>query len=199
MRLRGAAAGETLVLIDGVRIGDPTDTDGSSISATSSAADIERIEVLRGPQSALYGSDAMGGVINIITRKGSKTPQRTVTVEGGSYGTLSTRATMSGGDDHWTYSLGVNLLHSDGFPALRLPRSTVRSVDRQRRHAAAAAARRRSDNKGGATARFSYQASPTASPSTSASRCSATRCASTIPSPSSASDVFSNYNHVARR
>ena len=58
----------------------------------------------------------MGGVINIITRKGSKTPRRNVTVEAGSYGTLSTRATLSGGDDRWTYSLGVNLLHSDGFP-----------------------------------------------------------------------------------
>ena len=72
--------------------------------------------MLRGPQSALYGSDAMGGVINIITRKGGKTPHRSVTVEAGSYGTISTRATMSGGDDRWTYSLGVNALHADGFP-----------------------------------------------------------------------------------
>jgi vitamin B12 transporter len=115
VRLRGANPGETLVLIDGVRIGNPTSTDGSFDFGNLSAVDIERIEILRGPQSALYGSDAMGGVINIITRKGTKTPRRTVTVEAGSYGTLSTRATMSGGDDVWTYSLGVNLLHSDGF------------------------------------------------------------------------------------
>jgi vitamin B12 transporter len=58
----------------------------------------------------------MGGVINIITRKGSKTPRRSVTVEAGGYGTISTKATMSGGDDVWTYSLGVNALHTDGFP-----------------------------------------------------------------------------------
>ncbi len=115
VRLRGANPGETLVLIDGVRIGNPTATDGSLDFGNLSAVDIERIEILRGPQSALYGSDAMGGVINIITRKGTKTPRRTVTVEAGSYGTLSTRATMSGGDDVWTYSLGVNALHSDGF------------------------------------------------------------------------------------
>ena len=50
--------------------------------------DIDRIEILRGPQSALYGSDAMGGVINVVTRKGAKTPRRNVTVEAGSYGTL---------------------------------------------------------------------------------------------------------------
>jgi len=116
VRLRGANPGQTLVLIDGVRIGSPTATDGSVDFGALSAADVERIEILRGPQSALYGSDAMGGVINIITRKGGKTPHRSVTVEAGSYGTLSTRATMSGGDDAWTYSLGINLLHSDGFP-----------------------------------------------------------------------------------
>ena len=115
VRLRGANPGETLVLIDGVRVGDPSATDGSLDFGNLSAVDIERIEILRGPQSALYGSDAMGGVINIITRKGGKTPRRNVTVEAGGYGTLSTRATMSGGDDVWTYSLGVNLLHSDGF------------------------------------------------------------------------------------
>ena len=120
VRLRAANPGETLVLIDGIRIGNTTATDGSVDFGNLSAANIDRIEVLRGPQSALYGSDAMGGVINIITRKGGKTPHRTVTVEAGSYGTLSTRATMSGGDDRWTYSLGVNALHTDGFPAIRL-------------------------------------------------------------------------------
>jgi vitamin B12 transporter len=116
VHLRGSNSGQTLVLIDGVRVGDPTATDGSLDFGNLAPVDIDRIEILRGPQSALYGSDAMGGVINIITRKGGKTPRRTVTLEGGSYGTLSTRATMSGGDDRWTYSLGVNLLHSDGFP-----------------------------------------------------------------------------------
>jgi vitamin B12 transporter len=116
VRLRAANPGETLVLIDGIRIGNTTATDGSVDFGNLSVANIDRIEVLRGPQSALYGSDAMGGVINIITHKGGKTPRRTVTVEAGSYGTLSTRATMSGGDDQWTYSLGVNALHTDGFP-----------------------------------------------------------------------------------
>ena len=61
--LRGATPGQTLVLVDGVRIGDPSSTDGSVDFGGLVATDIERIEVLRGPQSALYGSDAMGGVI----------------------------------------------------------------------------------------------------------------------------------------
>ena len=116
VHLRGADAGKTLVLIDGVRVGDAASTDGSVDFGNLAPVDVERIEILRGPQSALYGSDAMGGVINIITRKGAKAARRNVTVEAGSYGTLSTRASLSGGDDRWTYSLGVNLLHSDGFP-----------------------------------------------------------------------------------
>ena len=159
VRLRGANPGETLVLIDGVRVGDPTATDGSLDFGNLSAVDIERIEILRGPQSALYGSDAMGGVINIITRKGTKTPRRNVTVEAGSYGTLSTRATMSGGDDVWTYSLGVNLLHSDGFAryGYRIDRPIVIGdggplpplpPDDP-------------TDKGGASGRFSYRASET--------------------------------------
>ena len=157
VHLRGANPGQTLVLIDGVRIGDAAATDGSVDFGNLAPVDIDRIEILRGPQSALYGSDAMGGVINIITRKGGKTPRRNVTVEAGSYGTLSTRATLSGGDDRWTYSLGVNLLHSDGFPryGYRIDRPLV---DRRRRHAAAAAAGRRPDQQGRARRPLHLQA-----------------------------------------
>jgi vitamin B12 transporter len=115
--LRGSAsAGDTLVLIDGIRVGDPTQTDGSLDFGNVSVTDIERIEVLRGPQSALYGSNAMAGVINIITKKGGKTPHRSVLVEAGSYGTIHTRESMSGGDDQWTYAFSIDALHADGFP-----------------------------------------------------------------------------------
>jgi vitamin B12 transporter len=114
--LRGAGAGRTLVLIDGVRVGDSSSVDNALDFGNLSAVDIERIEVLRGPQSALYGSDAMGGVINIITRKGSKKPRRSVTVDGGSYGTIEARGSISGADDRWTYSLGIDFLRTQGFP-----------------------------------------------------------------------------------
>ena len=141
VRLRGANPGETLVLIDGVRIGNTTATDGSLDFGNLAIVDIDRIEILRGPQSALYGSDAMGGVINIITRKGAgKTPKRTVTVEAGSYGTLSTRATHVGRRRRWTYSLGVNLLHSRRVSPLRL--SHRPAADRSAAGDAAAAAAR---------------------------------------------------------
>ncbi len=154
--LRGSNPGETLVLIDGVRIGDPSATDGSLDFGNLSVVDVERIEVLRGPQSALYGSDAMGGVINIITRKGAKTPHRTVTVEAGSYGTISTHATMSGGDDVWTYSLGVNALHSDGFPryGYRIDRPIVDGLGPLPPLPADDPT-----DKGGASGRFSYRLS----------------------------------------
>lgn len=117
VRIRGADPGAVLVLVDGMRIGNVSATDGSVDFGNLTAVNIDRIEVLRGPQTALYGSDAMAGVINIITKKGTAgEPVRSVSVEGGSYGTVSGRASMSGGDDRWTYSLGVNAMYTDGFP-----------------------------------------------------------------------------------
>ncbi len=69
IRIRGSESNQTLVLIDGVEVNDPSS--GSEFDfAHLMADDIERIEVLRGPQSALYGSDAIGGVVNIVTRRG---------------------------------------------------------------------------------------------------------------------------------
>ncbi len=117
VRIRGADPGAVLVLIDGQRVGNASATDGTLDFGNLTAVNIDRIEVLRGPQTALYGSDAMAGVINIITRKGTPgEPQRSVSIEGGSYGTISGRASISGGDDRWTYSFGVNTMYTDGFP-----------------------------------------------------------------------------------
>lgn len=124
VRLRGSEAGQTLVMIDGIRIGDPSSTAGEFNFASMALTDIERIEVLRGPQSALYGSDAMGGVINIITRRGSRASTRSVTVEGGSYGTLFTRAEMSGATETTSYAFALTGFHTDGFSSYgyRIPR-----------------------------------------------------------------------------
>jgi vitamin B12 transporter len=115
--LRGGAAGQVLVMIDGVPIGDPSATDGSLNFGNLSALDIDRIEIVRGPQSSLYGSDAMSGVINIITKKAKKGELRkTVTIEGGSYGTLQGTAAVSGSTDNLAYSLGVTDVYTQGFP-----------------------------------------------------------------------------------
>jgi vitamin B12 transporter len=71
--------------------------------------DVERIEVLRGPQSGLYGSDAIGGVISIITRKGEGPPKATASVEGGSFGSFNQAARLSGAQNNISYSF--NILH----------------------------------------------------------------------------------------
>lgn len=77
---RGAKPNFTLVLLDGVKANDPTNTRGGSYDfSTLDMNDIERIEFVRGPASAIYGSDAVGGVINIITRHGSDTPEASLT------------------------------------------------------------------------------------------------------------------------
>lgn len=84
---RGAKPNFTLVLLDGVKANDPTNTRGGSYDfSTLDLNDIQRVEMVRGPASAVYGSDAVGGVINIITRKGTPDLQAGLNAEGGSFG-----------------------------------------------------------------------------------------------------------------
>jgi len=92
--LRGANSGQTLVLIDGVRVGSATL--GSFNWANLSTADVDRIEIVRGPQSSLYGADAMGGVIQIFTRKGKGKPHVRVYGEAGTYHTVSGGSSITG-------------------------------------------------------------------------------------------------------
>jgi vitamin B12 transporter len=113
--LRGANTGQTLVLIDGIRVNDPSGAAGDFNFALIAPGTVDRVEVLRGPQSALYGSDAMGGVINIITKKGGGPAQYNVRTEAGSYGTVATTAAMSGSAGPWTYAVTGSGQHSNGF------------------------------------------------------------------------------------
>jgi len=113
--IRGAEAGHTLVMIDGVRVNDPASARNSFDFAVFSPTDIERIEILRGPQSALYGSDALGGVINIITRKRTGAMSMTVAAEGGSYDTFAGNAAAGGSIGPVSLSVSGTLFDTNGF------------------------------------------------------------------------------------
>lgn len=116
--LRGATAGQTLFLIDGVRINDPSTVDGQAILGDLFVNDIERIEILRGPQSTLYGSDAIGGVIDILTRRGGTEPLALrASAEGGSFDTYRLNAAANGTVGSIDYGAAVNWLHTNGISA----------------------------------------------------------------------------------
>jgi vitamin B12 transporter len=107
---RGTNNAHTLIMIDGVRVGDPMSTDGKMSIADLSTDNIERIEIVRGAQSILYGSDAIGGVINIITKKGKGKPKFYLSSEGGSFETFRERAGVSGSNDKINYAASVSRL-----------------------------------------------------------------------------------------
>jgi vitamin B12 transporter len=115
IRLRGTDSGQTKVLIDGISVGDVTDVSNSYDFDTLMVCDIDRIEILRGPQSALYGSDAIGGVINILTNSPQNRNKATAFVEGGSYGTVQGGTGFNVGDDKLYYGANVQHFKTDGF------------------------------------------------------------------------------------
>lgn len=115
--LRGANSEHTLVMIDGVEVNDPITPSRTYDFSHIRVEGIERIEILRGPQSTLYGSDAMAGVINIITQKGKGKPRLQLSSLGGSYGTLSGTAGLTGSLERLHYSLWASSLISQGFSA----------------------------------------------------------------------------------
>lgn len=118
VRLRGAESDQTLVLIDGIEANDPALSSGFDF-AHLLAESVERIEVLRGAQSALWGSDAIGGVINIITKsgKGLEENQYSASAEYGSFSTKNGAVSARGDTGAFNYALSVQRLDSDGFSA----------------------------------------------------------------------------------
>lgn len=112
--MRGANSNHTKVLLDGVPLNDPTANRAFNF-ANLTLDNVERIEVLRGPQSTLYGSNAIGGVINVITRRGSGPAHGTVSAYSGSFDTWNTSASISGGDDVFYYSFAGSYFETDGF------------------------------------------------------------------------------------
>jgi vitamin B12 transporter len=115
--LRGAAAVNTIVLVDGVRIGSATlgfaQLDGLSL------AQVERIEVLRGPASSLYGADAVGGVVQVFTRQAPQRPGLEAELAAGGLGSREASLTVGGRTGPWTLSASAGQERSRGVSALR--------------------------------------------------------------------------------
>lgn len=114
LAVRGAETAYTAVYIDGIRYSSQSGSGGTSWQSIPLAM-IERIEVLRGPAAAIYGSDSMGGVVQIFTRRGAQAFAPSVSVGTGSHGTLRAQAGLSGVQQDWDYSLSIARERSDGF------------------------------------------------------------------------------------
>ncbi len=112
--MRGTNSNHTLVLIDGIEASDPSSPAGAVDFSNLWLDNIERIEIVRGPQSTLYGSDAIGGVIHITTRRGEGDLQAAGKLEGGSDKTFNQQASLAGSRDRLNYSFGVTHIDRDG-------------------------------------------------------------------------------------
>lgn len=119
--MRGSTPGQTLVLLDGVEINDPSNPNRSFDFSNLSLNSIERIEVLKGPQSILYGSNAMSGVINIISKKGDKKKKQTdLKLSYGSFKTSLFSLGTGGNINNLLYRFGGNILQSEGISAAKV-------------------------------------------------------------------------------
>jgi vitamin B12 transporter len=114
VRSRGGEANQLLVLIDGIRANDPAAGDRFSWESLTTY-DVERIEVVRGPQSAVWGSDANTGVINIITRKGESGLAGSGFIEAGSYDSVNGGLRIGGGNELLSWGVNGSYLEQDGF------------------------------------------------------------------------------------
>jgi vitamin B12 transporter len=118
--MRGTNPNHTKVLIDGIDVGDPSNSNAAFDFGHLLTQDIQQVEVLRGPQSGLYGSDAIGGVINIITKTGSGPAQFNVALEAGSFDTFNQVGNLSGSVDQFHYAATLEHFHSGATPVTPL-------------------------------------------------------------------------------
>jgi vitamin B12 transporter len=130
--MRGTNSNHTKVLLDGIDIADPSTANGAADISKFLSGDIAKVEVLRGPQGALYGSDAIGGVIDIVTRSGEGPLALNAGAEGGSFDTFNQWASASGSDGGLHYAASVQHGHAGATPVTPLdllPRGQSRNDD----------------------------------------------------------------------
>jgi vitamin B12 transporter len=114
--IRGTNANHVKVLLDGIDISDPTSPNGAVDFGHLLTSNLEKVEILRGPQSSLYGANAIGGVIYLTTKKGEGPPKMTATLEGGSFGSFNQSATLSGALERFNYSVNVSHVRASSTP-----------------------------------------------------------------------------------
>lgn len=119
LRIRGAETDQTVVVVDGVKLNDPSGPGGGYDFANLMAGDIARIEVLRGAQSTLWGSQAIGGVVNIVTAEPTSAFGGQASLEGGSMGTGYARAAVGGKTQHLDWRLAGGAYTTGGVSAYR--------------------------------------------------------------------------------
>lgn len=117
VRLRGEEGYRTLVLVDGVRVSDPAAPQSLTEFAHLLLSDVARIEIVRGPQSLLYGADAIGGVIAISTKRGQGAMTANASVSAGSFATFAGAVSVSGSSGAFDYALSVHGFETDGYSA----------------------------------------------------------------------------------
>lgn len=116
--VRGTESNHVLVLVDGIEVSDPSLPGGVFDSAHLLTEDVERIEVMRGPLSTLYGSDALGGVINVVTRQGRGKPRLSAWAEAGARHAFQQASALRGSNELVHYSLSYSTLHTRGHTAV---------------------------------------------------------------------------------
>ena len=121
--MRGTNSNHTKVLVDGVDVSDPRS--GTFDFAHLLTYDVSQIEVLRGAQSGLYGSDAIGGVISIITQKGEGPARWTAMNEAGSFGTFNQGVGVSGSQENFNYAFNVSHVHASDVPVTKAGREST--------------------------------------------------------------------------
>ena len=118
--MRGTNANHVKVLVDGIDVSDPSSPDDTFDFGQFLTPDIAKIEILRGPQSGLYGSDAIGGVINVITKSGEGPAQFTAGIDGGSFDTFNQMAGVSGSEGGFHYAANIEHFYSGATPVTPL-------------------------------------------------------------------------------
>jgi len=118
LRIRGAETDQTVVVIDGVKLNDPSSTGGGYNFANLLVGDASRVEVLRGPQSILWGSQAIGGVVNVVTAAPEKALEGSFDIEAGSRNTVNARAALGGRTGPLAWRIGGTSFTTDGISAI---------------------------------------------------------------------------------